>query len=642
MISKETVSLILDAARIEEVIGDFVQLKKTGSHFKGLSPFSTERTPSFIVSPTKGIFKDFSSGKGGSAVTFLMEHEKFTYPEALKYLAAKYNITIEEKEQTADEIKEEKERESLFLIMQFAEKYFSEQLTDSEEGKSIALSYFRERGFGDSVIKKFSLGYNPEGRDSFTKTALEKGYKLEYLIKLGLTRSKDDRHFDFFQGRVMFPIHSVGGRVIGFGGRTLRNDKNLAKYFNSPESELYNKSRILYGLFQAKNKIVSEDNCYLVEGYTDVVSLQQAGIENVVASSGTALTKEQIALIRRYTKNITILYDGDKAGIKASFRGIDLILEAGMTVRVILFPDGHDPDSFSKSVNSDELIKYLQEQPKDFITFKTLNLLKDSGNDPIKKAEVVKDIVGSIALIPDGIFRSTSIRVASQVLDMDEQVLLNELNRVRGNRIKEESRNSGDFQEIPPSESFPADNPKNDSLSAEGLELELLRILINYGHLHFNFDIEDEDTGVKSVVEQNVADFIIETIVSDEIVFEKPLHLELFGLLQEEYRKNPLHLVHYENPAIASLATDLCSNPYQLSENWYNRHFIKTATEADKLEKVVKESLYAYLLRRIQFILISIQEKIKLSEDEDLLVEYMNYEKAKIIFSKELNRVIIK
>src|SRR5690554_2759148 len=405
MITKNTIDAIFDATRVEEVIGDFVSLKKSGSNYKGLSPFTDERTPSFMVSPAKQIWKDFSSGKGGNAVSFLMEHEHFTYPEALRYLAKKYNIEIEETEQTDEDKQLVNEKESLFLVSEFAKKYFEETLWKTDEGQSIGLSYFKERGFSKNTIEKFGLGYSPDRWDAFTAEALQKGYKLEYLEKTGLTIVKDDKQFDRFKGRVMFPIQSLSGRVLGFGGRILGNEKKMAKYLNSPESDIYHKSKVLYGIFHVKQAISKEDSCILVEGYTDVIQFHQTGIHNVVSSSGTALTSEQIRLINRLTKNITVLFDGDAAGLRASLRGIDLILEQGMNVKICTFPEGEDPDSFSKKNSLEELTLYLEENSKDFITFKASLLAADAKNDPIKKAQTIHDMIASIAKIPDIIKR---------------------------------------------------------------------------------------------------------------------------------------------------------------------------------------------------------------------------------------------
>ena len=409
---------------MEEVIGDFVQLKRAGSNYKGLSPFSDERSPSFMVSPVKQIWKDFSSGKGGSVVTFLMEHEHFTYPEAIRFLAKKYNIEIEETELSQDEKIEANEKESMYLVSEFAKTYFHETLLNTEEGKAIGLSYFKERGFTSETITKFGLGYSPETWDAFTKEALGKGYQLDYLEKVGLTILREDgKHFDRFKGRVMFPIQSLSGRNLGFGGRILSNDKKAAKYLNSPESEIYHKSKVLYGIFHAKQAIAKQNNCYLVEGYTDVIQLHQAGIENVVASSGTALTPDQIRLVNRLTKNITVLFDGDAAGLRASIRGIDLILEEGMNVKVCTFPDGDDPDSFARKNSYEDLVLYLENNAKDFIQFKASLLMNEANNDPIKKADLIRDMVVSISKIPDRIKREVYIQECARIMDISEQVL---------------------------------------------------------------------------------------------------------------------------------------------------------------------------------------------------------------------------
>ncbi|MFM2195773.1 MAG: hypothetical protein RL092_1373, partial [Bacteroidota bacterium] len=430
MISRATIDRIYQAILIEDVIGEFVHLKRSGSSFRGLSPFVNEKTPSFFVVPAKGIYKDFSSGKGGNAIDFLMQHEKLSYPEALRWLAARYNIEIEEEQESEEQRAEKSEREQLAVVTEFANKYFQEQLHNSELGRNIGLSYFEERGFREDIIKKFQLGYCPEGWDKMSQAALTAGHSLTYLLKTGLTREKDGAPYDFFRGRVMFPIHNVSGKVIAFGGRTLKVEKEIAKYFNSPESDLYHKSNVLYGMHLAKNAMVKDDNCYLVEGYTDVIALHQAGVENVVASSGTSLTEGQIRLIKRFTSNITILYDGDKAGIKASFRGIDMILKEGLNARVATFPDGDDPDSFAKKHSSEEITNYIATNAKDFIRYKTSLLLEEVGNDPIKKAGLIKGIVESIALIPDAIKRSVFIQDCAQIMQIGESVLLLELNKI--------------------------------------------------------------------------------------------------------------------------------------------------------------------------------------------------------------------
>src|SRR6195952_1806544 len=441
MITKPTIDRIMEATDIVEVIGEFVNLKKRGANYVGLSPFANERTPSFTVSPAKGIFKDFSSGKGGSAVTFLMELEKFTYPEALRWLAKKYGIEIEETVETTENREADNHRESLMIVTGYAAKFFHESLLETDEGKNIGLSYFKERGFSNDTIKKFELGYSPDQWEAFTGQALKEGYQQEFLEESGLSVKRDNGSlYDRYRGRVMFPIHSFTGRIIAFGGRTLKSDKNVPKYVNSPESEIYHKSNVLYGLHFAKKAIREEDNCYLVEGYADVLSVHQAGIENVVASSGTSLTVEQVRLISRFTKNIAILYDGDAAGIKASLRGLDMILEEGLNVKVVLFPDGHDPDSYVRNVGTNAFKTYIEDNKKDFILFKTDILLKDAGDDPIKRAGIIREIVESVAKIPDSIKASVFIKECSYILKIDERALLSELNKMRMAKARKDSQ----------------------------------------------------------------------------------------------------------------------------------------------------------------------------------------------------------
>src|SRR5690554_4138578 len=440
MISRTTIDNVFETARVEEVIGDFVQLKKAGSNFKGLSPFTDERSPSFMVSPVKQIWKDFSSGKGGNVVSFLMEHEHFTYPEAIRYLAKKYGIEIEETEQSSEEKDQANERESMYLVSDFAKDYFHNTLLKTEEGKAIGLSYFKERGFTDETIKKFELGYSPDSWDAFTTHAIKKGYKLEFLEKTGLTIVKDQKQFDRFKGRVMFPILSMSGRTLGFGGRILTSDKKAAKYLNSPESDIYHKSKVLYGIFHAKQSIAKEDNCYLVEGYTDVIQFHQTGINNVVSSSGTALTPDQIRLIHRLTKNITVLFDGDAAGLRASLRGIDLILEQGMNVKVCSFPPGEDSDSFARSNTYGELVAYLEENAKDFIQFKTSLLAQEAAGDPIKRADTIRDIIQSISKIPDRIQQEVYLQECAKIMDISEEVLYNSLAQMDKRRLTEAQR----------------------------------------------------------------------------------------------------------------------------------------------------------------------------------------------------------
>ncbi|MBF0694285.1 MAG: DNA primase [Flavobacterium sp.] len=536
MISKATIDTVFETARVEEVIGDFVQLKRAGSNFKGLSPFSDERSPSFMVSPVKQIWKDFSSGKGGNAVAFLMEHEHFTYPEAIRYLAKKYNIEIEETVKSDEEKAGADLRESMYLVSEYAQKYFHETLLNSEEGKAIGLTYFKERGFTGETIKKFSLGYSPESWDAFSKEALGKGYKLEFLESTGLTINKENRLIDRFRGRVMFPIQSMSGRVLGFGGRILTSDKKAAKYLNSPESDIYHKSKVLYGIFQAKQSIAKQDNCYLVEGYTDVIQFHQAGIDNVVASSGTALTPDQIRLINRLTKNITVLFDGDAAGLRASVRGIDLILEEGMNVKVCTFPNGEDPDSFARKNSYEDLVEYLNKNSKDFIKFKASLLVEEAQNDPVKKAGLIRDMVTSISKIPDRIQREIYIQECSRIMDISEQVLVSTLAQLiqqdvtkAGKELKAEQKAT---MEVVPSE--PQVIAKTDVLYE--LERKIIEILLLYGNREEEFDdvvLKKADDG--EIVEttekkvQKVYERIYLSLQEDEVELANELFRRIYN-----------------------------------------------------------------------------------------------------------------
>ena len=531
MITRETIDKVFETARVEEVIGDFVQLKRAGSNYKGLSPFSDERSPSFMVSPVKQIWKDFSSGKGGSVVTFLMEHEHFTYPEAIRFLANKYNIEIEETETSQEDKIEANEKESMYLVSEFAKTYFHDTLLNTEEGKAIGLSYFKERGFTNETIAKFGLGYSPETWDAFTKEALSKGYQLEYLEKVGLTILREDgKHFDRFKGRVMFPIQSLSGRNLGFGGRILTNDKKAAKYLNSPESEIYHKSKVLYGIFHAKQAIAKQNNCYLVEGYTDVIQLHQVGVENVVASSGTALTPDQIRLINRLTKNITVLFDGDAAGLRASVRGIDLILEEGMNVKVCTFPDGDDPDSFAKKNSYDDLVSYLENNAKDFIQFKASLLMDEANNDPIKKADLIRDMVQSISKIPDRIQREIYIQECSRIMDISEQVLVSTLAQLVQKDIAEVGKKQKQEQkafEVVKNEA-PVQAQKIDILYH--LERKIIEILLLYGNKMEEFEDVLLKTNAEGEIEQvvekkeyKVYQRIFLSLQEDEVELANPL-----------------------------------------------------------------------------------------------------------------------
>ena len=549
MISKSSIDTVFETARVEEVIGDFVVLKRAGSNLKGLSPFSNEKSPSFMVSPVKQIWKDFSSGKGGNAVAFLMEHEHFTYPEAIRYLAKKYNIELEETEQSEEDKEAANEKESMYLVSEFAQKYFHNTLMNTDEGRAIGYSYFKERGFTGETIKKFGLGYSPEEWDAFTKEALGKAYKIEYLDKTGLTIVREDgRHIDRFRGRVMFPIQSLSGRVLGFGGRILGNDKKAAKYLNSPESDIYHKSKVLYGIFHAKQAIAKFDTCYLVEGYTDVIQLHQAGIENVVASSGTALTPDQIRLISRYTKNITVLFDGDAAGLRAAIRGIDLILEEGMNVKVCTFPEGEDPDSFAKKTPYDELVAYLQDNAKDFIQFKAGLLVDEAQNDPVKKAGLIRDMVTSISKIPDRIQREIYIQESARIMDISEQVLASTLAQLvqkdiadAGKKMKEEQKAQA-MKPVADEEAIPGQEKIN---ILDSLERKIIEILLLYGATEQDFEdvyIKYDDFGKEYEHTERKSYKVYERIYlnlqEDEIEFTNPVFKGLYKSIIDYYLAN--------------------------------------------------------------------------------------------------------
>lgn len=644
---------IITTARIEEVIGDYVHLKKAGSNFKGLSPFTEERTPSFMVSPAKQIFKCFSTGKGGTVVTFVMEIEQFSYPEALRWLADRYNITIpESKPLTAAEQEELTERESLQIVNTYAKDYFVDTMMNTNEGRNIGLSYFKERGFRIDIIEKFQLGYCPREEKSFTETAIEKGYKQKYLEQLGLTKTHGDRRFDFFSGRVIFPIHSVSGKVLGFGGRILQTDKKIAKYFNSPESILYDKSRILYGMYYAKGEIIKQDNCFLVEGYTDVISFSQAGIENVVSSSGTSLTKGQIKLIQRYTQNITVLYDSDNAGIKASFRGIDLLLEEGMTVKVVLFPEGEDPDSFAKKIGSDELKKYLEEHQKDFVGFKTEVLFQGIENDPIKKAELIKEIISSVALIPDEITRSVYIKQIASQFDFEEHTLLNELNKIR--RKKEnETRGLATPAYVQQEESSLVGLPsiKDDSdlkRSFHEQELDLIRVLTLYGDRAVELEVDTD--GKTEKIEVSVGELIILELEKDHLTFSYPIFHEMYEIYKESIENGEFHstadFLRHQNPEIIKFVTDILSPRHELSTFWIDSYKIETTGEIHRMDQLVKEVIYSFKTAKVMAHIQDIQEQLKGGEKTDpeeineMLKNLILLDKVRVKLAEQLNRIV--
>ncbi len=650
MIPQDTIMSILDTVRIEEVVGDFVSLKKRGANLIGVCPFHKEKTPSFIVSPAKGIFKCFGCGKAGDSVRFIMEHEHYSYPEALRFLAQKYGIVIEEKERSPEELMAQNERERMFNVNSFAQQYFSDVMKKEEEGLAVGMSYFRERGFHDAIIDKFQLGYCLNQRDAFVRYAINNGYSKELLLKIGLASGNEDRLYDKYQGRVIFPIHNLTGKVIGFGARILSGDKTKAKYLNSPESEIYNKSQTLYGIFFAKNEISRLDNCILVEGYADVLSMHQAGIENTVASSGTSLTTEQIRLISRYTKNVTILYDGDSAGIHAALRGTDMILEEGMNVRIVVLPPDEDPDSFVQHNPIEVVREYISNNAKDFISFKTQLLLKDAHNDPIKRAEVLKDIVGSIAVIPDAIYRATYIKECSRLMEMPEQSLVNELNKIlRAKAKKTGTETQQDFV----ADDFKIEQQLQISNVVDAVpigfyqEQELVKLLLMYGDRDIDVDGVDENNN-PTIYKISVASFIIDDLKNDDLLFKDDLHQIIFNVYDKALDEGQLpkeqYFISNENPRVVELAANLLSSRYKL-DNW-GKHDIKVKTEEDVLSKMVISTLLRYKDMVIDDKRNEITKQLLETESVDdqmiLLHKKKKLDDIRIRINKELGIVVAK
>ncbi len=648
MIDRDTIDRIFDTADIVEVISDFVSLKRSGQNFKGLSPFTNEKTPSFLVSPAKGIFKDFSSGKGGNVVGFLMEHEKLTYPEALRYLAKKYNIEISEQEPTPEEIQQRNERESLLIISGWAQKYFTNILQNTPEGQAVGMAYFRERGFHDDIIRKFQLGYSPEQKNALTNEALKEGYKLDYLVKTGLTIQKDDYKADRFRGRIIFPIHGLTGNVAGFGGRILKSDAKMAKYLNSPESDIYQKSRILYGLYYAKQAIVKQEKCFLVEGYTDVLGLHQAGIENVVSSSGTALTNDQIRLIKRFTSNVTIIYDGDEAGIKASMRGIDMVLEEGLNIKVVPLPEGEDPDSFSKKLSASEFQEYIKENEKDFISFKTRLLMKDMEQDPVGKAGLINDVIRSISVIPDTVMRSVYIKESARMLDIEERILYSQVYRLRKkkaeDRYNKESRQEEIRIQSTPLPSFIKE------IYSELQEKLLVRFLLQYGNERL-YEIQDEHAGNEYI---SVAEYVVNEILNDELEFKNLLYRQIFEEVNNLIQKGEVieikYFVHHEDPRISQLAVDLLSSPYSLSKV-HSRKGAMVEAEDMLLKKNVPKALIEYKRKILEVAQREKEEQIRevqqvnnddLEAVNPLMQQYITITSLINTISKERGWVILK
>jgi len=650
LISKATIDQVFDTARVEEVIGDFVQLKKSGSNFKGLSPFSEERTPSFMVSPVKQIWKDFSTGKGGTSVSFLMEHEHFTYPEAIKYLARKYNIEIEETVQTDSDKEAAGERESMYLVSEFARTYYQNTLHKTDQGKAIGLSYFKERGFTDETIQDFQLGFSTDAWSGLTDSALKKGYKLKYLESTGLSIVKGEKQFDRFKARVLFPIHSMSGRVLGFGGRILAKNEKAAKYLNSPESDIYHKSKVLYGIYYAKQTIAKEDNCFLVEGYTDVIQFHQKGIKNVVSSSGTALTPDQIRLVNRLTKNITVLFDGDPAGIRASLRGIDLILEQGMNVKICTFPEGEDPDSFAKQNTLEELKDYLKSNAKDFIAYKASLLMEEAQNDPVAKANLIRDMVTSISKVSDNIQKEIYVRECSRIMDISEDVLFSTLAQM-GKKAQSDANKTYNKKQKAFEVVKSVAPPQKVDIQYE-LEQKIIEILLLYGSRKESF----EDLILK---ENDKEELVLEPVIHEVKVFEK-----IFLDLQEDemqFTNENFKTLYYTiidslnqtddfviesfvnrlDPTLASDVTNILMNEERYNlHNWEKNNIFPKQKEVS-IAQLVSETiltLRCYLIdRKVNEIKQDTKDTI---DHRTLLEDVLNYSNLKMLLSRKLNRVL--
>ena len=651
MIDKATVDRIYAAANIVDVISDFVTLKKKGVNYQACCPFHNEKTPSFVVSPSKGVFKCFGCGKGGNAVTFVMEHENMTYPEALKYVAKKYGIEVNEHELLPEEQRRNDDRESMMVVSSYAADYFVRMLHETHEGQNIGIGYFRERGFSDATIKRFGLGYCTEVRDAFTRQALSDGYKEEFLIRTGLTIKRENGgYYDRFCGRVIFPIHSISGRVIAFGARTMRTDKKTAKYLNSPESEIYHKSDVLYGIYFAKRAITQQDCCILVEGYTDVISMHQAGIENVVASSGTSLTQGQIRMIARFSRNITIIYDGDSAGIKASLRGIDMVLKEGMNVRTVLLPDGEDPDSFARSHNASQVQDYILTHEEDFISFKIRLLMKEAAGDPIKRAALISDIVQSISVIPDAITRSVYARECSRRMEVDENILLREIAMKRvghkaGPEAKEFIRKQEIIQRKQVEEAAYTPLQLEAGSSINELEHELIKYLLKYGTQNFEY------TEGKKSTELNVAEVIISNLDQNGITMKNPT----FRKIYEEYKsmreaQEPIeinHFINHPDPEVCNAVVDLLTydENYPISKLW-KRFDIVVESEQDRLPTALPRAVILYKSKVIDDIIAELYPRLddsSLSEEEKdeitRQITILNQERK--LISKKLERLIV-
>ena len=646
-IKEETVQRIFDTVDVVDVISDFVTLKKKGANYTGLCPFHNEKTPSFTVSPSKGVFKCFGCQEAGNALTFIKKVEGLSHVEALRYLAKKYNIQITEEEETEEDIQRRSDRESMFVVTNFAAKYFMDTLHKSKEGRTVGLSYFKERHFRDDIIKKFELGYSLENGSAFTQEALSKGYKKEYLEKTGLTITREGRSFDRFRGRVMFPIHSLTGKIVGFGGRTLKKDDKTAKYLNSPESEIYHKSSVLYGIYQAKKALTKNDKCYLVEGYTDLLAFHQAGIENVVATSGTALTEEQIRIIRRFTYNLTFIYDGDEAGVKASLRGFDLVLEAGMNIKAILLPEGEDPDSYAKQHNSSELQEFLKNNEKDIIEFKSELLLKNTENDPVKRSEAFRDIAGSLASIPNDILRQEYVKHVSQKLEITEDALHSEIGKIRYQKAKK-SYNRKNVSNKSQKGTTPAQPETQISVndSQETLEREIIKVLLKYGNQIIKVNPDTEKKHMK------VAEFIISEMEADDLEIKNDKYKKLYDKIVAEFKeKHEIKETNFtlnKDEDITQIAVNFLANPYSLSKFWERGDNIVNKQEID-INRGVPQLIMSFKSKKVDRMMENVEKELKKAKEEsneekelELLNYYNKLKKIQLQLSKELgDRVFI-
>lgn len=658
MIDRATIDRIMDAAHIEDVVSQFVTLKRRGVNYVGLCPFHDDSSPSFYVSPAKNICKCFACGEGGTAVHFIMKHEQLSYHDALKYLAKKYNIEVEERELSDEEKEAYNERESLLILNEYARNYFVNILHEHIEGKTVGLSYFRERGFRDDIIRKFQLGYSLEQKDAFTQEALRGGYKKEYLVKTGLTIEGDNNYVvDRFRGRIMFPVHTLSGKVVAFGGRILRKVENTGKYINSPESEIYHKGNELYGIYFAKQSITKEDCCYLVEGYTDVISMHQAGIENVVASSGTALTQGQIKLIHRFTTNVTVIYDGDAAGIKAALRGIDLLLKDGINIKVVLLPDGEDPDSFARKQNAASFTNYIKEHETDFIRFKTQLLLEEAGNDPIKKAALITDIVNSISVIPDNIIRTVYIKDCSTLLNVDERVLVQEVKKKRLNLFEKEAEKKtvtderlASAMEEAPAEYIPAKTKKSP---IDKYELAILYYIIRFGTVVLAHETDEKG----SEIQINVIDFVKYDLERDSlwfnnIVYKQILEEAIDNTHKEDFIPGKYFLGHPDQN-ISKISAEIMSDKYHLSKI-HTKFFENTSDDKNPLAeethlsknvpRVLTELKNAYIAQQIKQIKAQLEQKQREGDEEGVIMlmqQMKEIKEIKKMLDKELGERII-